>query len=147
MLLTFSNDRFGFNNQGLNYYASREGATILKNVITIPSNSDVYRAYYQSRDFTVLSDAYAIKWIFDNKDMDSKQYLFVVPCINMVTDLSIYSYKNKLGGWNVVKDKFILLPVKDGKPDYDTMGTFISAIQKLVIKDVVLYANKKIASV
>jgi hypothetical protein len=135
------------NNQGLNYYASREGATILKNVITIPSNSDVYRAYYQSRDFTVLSDAYAIKWIFDNKDMDSKQYLFVVPCINMVTDLSIYSYKNKLGGWNVVKDKFILLPVKDGKPDYDTMGTFISAIQKLVIKDVVLYANKKIASV
>lgn len=136
-----------FNNQGLNYYASREGATILKNVITIPSNSDVYRAYYQSRDFTVLSDAYAIKWIFDNKDMDSKQYLFVVPCINMVTDLSIYSYKNKLGGWNVVKDKFILLPVKDGKPDYDTMGTFISAIQKLVIKDVVLYANKKIASV
>ncbi|MCR4699540.1 MAG: restriction endonuclease subunit S [Bacteroidaceae bacterium] len=136
-----------FNNQGLNYYASREGATILKNVITIPSNSDVYRAYYQSRDFTVLSDAYAIKWIFDNKDMDSKQYLFVVPCINMVTDLSIYSYKNKLGGWNVVKDKFILLPVKDGKPDYDTMDTFISAIQKLVIKDVVLYANKKIASV
>lgn len=136
-----------FNNQGLNYYASREGATILKNVITVPSNSDVYRAYYQSRDFTVLSDAYAIKWIFDNKDMDSKQYLFVVPCINMVTDLSIYSYKNKLGGWNVVKDKFILLPVKDGKPDYDTMGTFISAIQKLVIKDVVLYANKKIASV
>lgn len=35
-----------FNNQGLNYYAPREGATILQNVISIPSNSDVYRAYY-----------------------------------------------------------------------------------------------------
>ena len=36
----------------------------------------------------------------------------------------------------------IMLPEKNGKPDYDTMGTFISAIQKLVIKDVVLYAEK-----
>ena len=36
----------------------------------------------------------------------------------------------------------IMLPEKNGKPDYDTMGTFISAIQKLVIKDVILYAEK-----
>ena len=38
----------------------------------------------------------------------------------------------------------IMLPVKDDSPDYDTMETFISAVQKLVIKDVVQYANKKI---
>lgn len=40
----------------------------------------------------------------------------------------------------------IMLPVKDGKPDYDTMETFISAVQKLVIKDVVQYADKKITA-
>ena len=51
-----------FQNQGLNYYAPKAGATVLNNVISIPSNSDVYRAYYQTRDFTVLSDAYAIRW-------------------------------------------------------------------------------------
>ena len=135
-----------FMNQGLNYYAPRQNATILKNVISIPSNSDVYRAYYQSRDFTVLSDAYAVKWIFGNKELNSKQYLFTVPCINKVTDLPIYSYKNKLGGWKVVQDKYIVLPVKGGKPDYDTMETFISAVQKLVIKDVVQYADKKISA-
>ena len=45
-----------FQNQGLNYYALKDGATVLKNVITIPQNSDVYRAYYQSNEFTVLSD-------------------------------------------------------------------------------------------
>lgn len=50
-----------FQNQGLNYFAPKDNATVLKNVISIPSNSDVYRAYFQSRDFTVLSDAYAIK--------------------------------------------------------------------------------------
>lgn len=38
----------------------------------------------------------------------------------------------------------ILLPSKNNQPDYETMETFISAIQKLVIKDVVLYADKKI---
>ena len=36
------------------------------------------------------------------------------------------------------------LPLKDKKPDFVIMETFISAIQKLVIKDVVLYVNKKI---
>lgn len=38
----------------------------------------------------------------------------------------------------------VLLPVKDGKPDYESMEIFISAIQKLVIKGVVLYADKKL---
>lgn len=36
------------------------------------------------------------------------------------------------------------LPTKDGKPDYDAMAALISAVQKLVIKDVVLYADRKI---
>jgi len=40
----------------------------------------------------------------------------------------------------------ISLPIKDDKPDYKLMETFISAIQKQVIKDVVLYADKKIAT-
>lgn len=39
----------------------------------------------------------------------------------------------------------IMLPEKDGLPDYKYMETLISAIQKLVIKDVVLYADSKIA--
>ena len=38
----------------------------------------------------------------------------------------------------------ISLPVKEKEPDYKIMETLISAIQKLVIKDVVLYVNKKI---
>ena len=71
------------------------------------------------------------------------QYLFIVPCINKVTDLSIYSYKNKLGGWNIVQNKNIELPIKNNQPDYKTMETLISAIKKLMIKDVIDYVNKK----
>lgn len=135
-----------FKNQGLNYYAPIDGSTILKNVISIPSNSDVYRAYYQSNEFTVLSDAYAIDWIYENKKLLPSQYLFMVSSINKVTDLHIYSYKNKLGGWNVVKNKDIQLPINNNKPDYNKMKIIISAIQKLVIKDVVLWADEKISA-
>ena len=135
-----------FQNQGLNYYAPKAGATVLSNVISIPSNSDVYRAYYQTRDFTVLSDAYAICWRLKDIAISPNHYLFMVMCINKVTDLPIYSYKNKLGGWNVVKEKYIRLPEKDGKIDFAFMETFISAIKKLAIKDVVLYSDQKIAA-
>ena len=39
------------------------------------------------------------------------------------------------------------LPISnDSKPDYTFMETFIRAVQKLVIKDVVLYADRRIAA-
>lgn len=134
-----------FNNQGLNYYTIRDNATILKNVISIPSNSDVYRAYFQSQEFTVLSDAYAIQWNYNDNALTPNQYLFMVLCINKITDLPIYSYKNKLGGWNIVKDKYIQLPLRNGNIDLNYMELLIQSLKKIMIKDVVEYANKKIA--
>lgn len=133
-----------FQNQGLNYYAPKTGATVINNVISLPSNSDVYRAYYQSRDFTVLSDSYAIRWKLEENKPTPNQYLFMVMCINKVTDLPIYSYKNKLGGWNVVKHKDIRLPEKNGKIDFAFMETFISAMKKIAIRNVVEHSNRKI---
>lgn len=135
-----------FQNQGLNYYVPKAGATVISNVISLPSNSDVYRAYYQSNDFTVLSDSYAICWNFTKTNLTPNQYLFMVMCINKVTDLPIYSYKNKLGGWNVVKNKEIRVPEKDGKIDFELIEHFISAMKKIAIKDIVLYTDKKISA-
>ena len=129
-----------FNNQGLNYYAPREGSTVLKHVISIPSNSDVYRAYYQSREFTVLSDAYAIRWKSDDREITAAQYLFMVMCINKVTDLPIYSYKNKLGGWNVVQNKYIQLPeTDDGVIDFNFMESFIAELEAERIAELEAY--------
>ncbi len=136
-----------FQNQGLNYYVPRTEATVISNVISLPSNSDVYRAYYQSREFTVLSDSYAIRWKSRENKPTKNQYLFMVMCINKVTDLPIYSYKNKLGGWNVVKNKKIRLPEKDGKIDFDLMEAFISALKKIAIKEVVLHTDKRFKAI
>ena len=63
-------------------------------------------------------------------------------CINKVTDLQIYSYKNKLGGWNVVKNTTIMLPQFNGELDFKFMDAFISALEKLAIKDVVDYTHR-----
>ena len=70
----------------------------------------------------------------------------MVMCINKFTDLPIYSYKNKLGGWNVVKNKYILLPTKENRIDFDFMEIFINAIKKLTLKNVAEYADKRIAA-
>lgn len=67
-------------------------------------------------------------------------------CINKITDLPIYSYKNKLGGWNVVCKKDIMLPTKNGQIDFEYMETYINAIKKLVIKDVIVFADQKITA-
>ena len=128
-----------FRNQGLIYFVPKEEATILKNVISIPSNSDVYRAYFQSNEFTVLSDAYAIHWIYNDEELSPNQYLFTVLCINKVTDLPIYSYKNKLGGWNVVKNKYIQLPVRNGAIDFEFMDSFIAELEAQHIAELEAY--------
>lgn len=135
-----------FMNQGLNYFAPKTGATIIKNVISIPSNSYVYRSYYQSREFSVLSDAYAIEWKDRNKKLSPNGYLFFVSCINKVTDLPIYSYKNKLGGWDVVKNKYIKFPVdKNGEIDFIFMENLMQALKKLSVKDIIIYLDRKIS--
>ena len=121
----------------------------MQHVISIPSNSDVYRAYYQSREFTVLSDAYAIRWKNKAETISSSQYLFMVMCINKITDLPIYSYKNKLGGWNVVKNKPIMLPVKNEKIDFKFMDDFIAELEAYLsvtgLKDTQLTKKEKFA--
>ena len=50
------------------------------------------------------------------------------------------------GGWNVVKEKYIRLPEKNGEINFAFIDAFISAIKKLAIKDVVIYSDRKIAA-
>ena len=40
----------------------------------------------------------------------------------------------------------MIIPTSNNQPNYELMETLISAIQKLVIRDVILYADRKIAA-
>jgi hypothetical protein len=54
-----------------------------------------------------------------------------------------YSYNTKATKIEL-KNTIISLPTLNSQPDYAIMEIFISAIQKLVIRDVVDYADRKI---
>ncbi|MGM9746644.1 MAG: restriction endonuclease subunit S [Paludibacteraceae bacterium] len=135
----------GIQNQGLNNYVPRKNATVLKNVISISANgANTGATFYQSKEFTVLQDAYAIRWIYSDKILTDDQSLFLVSAISKRIYGS-YEWTNK-AGWERIKNDSIQLPITSSDEiDVDFMETFISAVQKLVIKDVVQYADKRIA--
>gem|GEM_PF-4671869 len=43
----------------------------------------------------------------------------------------------------IIEDQKISLPILNNQPDYDLMQTFISAVQKIVIRDVVRFVEGK----
>lgn len=99
---------------------------------------------YQEKDF-YSNDSHNLILYLKNEEKKSKlNQLYLATCINKSLGHK-YSWGDSISNKKIQKDK-MTLPIKNNQPDYATMNTFISAIQKLVIKDVVLYADKKIAA-
>ena len=71
--------------------------------------------------------------------------IFVTSAIHKSSHTGKFDYSRNFYAKDA-DELLILLPTKNGEPDYSSMETFISAIQKLVIKDVVLYTDKKICA-
>ena len=118
----------GIQNQGLNNYVPRENALILKNVITISANgANTGATFYQSKEFTVLQDAYALKWVRTSSTLSDNQHLFLVSTIRK-TIFGNYAWTNK-AGWERIKNDYIKLPTKNGKIDFEFMESFIEELE------------------
>lgn len=89
-----------------------------------------------------LKDGHGATSVLQNEKLNKINQMFIICSIDKVIK-SKYSYNNKATKIEL-KNTVIQLPSKNYQPDYEIMEIFTSAIQKLVIKDVVLYANKKI---
>lgn len=75
--------------------------------------------------------------------LPTKASIFVTSAIHKASHTGKFDYGHNF----YAKDADaldIMLPERDGKPNYSYMETLISAIQKLVIKDVVKYSDAKI---
>lgn len=117
----------GIQNQGLNNYVPKEGATILQNVISISANgANTGATFYQPHEFTVLQDAYAIEWKFTEEVLSSNAYLFITSSISRVI-YGKYEWTNK-AGWERIKDELIQLPTRGGEIDYEFMERFIAEL-------------------
>ncbi len=95
---------------------------------------------YQENDFYSNDSHNLLLYLKDNKN--KSQQLFLATCISKGLSHK-YSWGNSISNKKIQSDK-IILPSIDNRPDYSVMATFISVIKKLVIKDVVLYSNKKL---
>jgi hypothetical protein len=78
-----------------------------------------------------------------DKNFQKFELFFVISSFRKAILELNYDYGTKFNR-DKIKITKIQLPANNGKIDFTLMKTFISAIHKLVIKDVVLYADKKI---
>jgi hypothetical protein len=99
---------------------------------------------YQEKDF-YSNDSHNLVLYLKNEEKRTKlNQLYLATCINRSLGYK-YSWGDSISNKKIQKDK-VSLPTQNNQPNYAIMETFISAIQKLVIKEVVLYADRKIAA-
>ena len=61
----------------------------------------------------------------------------------MQRTFSSFSWGSRSFNTEVLNTQKLSLPTHNGKPDYEKMELLIAAVQKLVIRDVVLYAERE----
>lgn len=111
-----------------------------KSTILIHSNNQ--NIVYLDTPF-YLKDGHGATSVLQSENLDKMTAQFFMSSIRKVI-LQKYSYNAKATKIEL-KNTEINLPICScNTPDYSYMNLVISAIQKLVIKDVVLYADKKI---
>lgn len=122
--------------EGISAYISNDVEIFEKNTTTIDMfGSAKYCNYKYGADDHIA--------VVHTETVPMKAAIFLTAAIHKAAHTGKFDYGHNF----YAKDADaldIMLPAKDGKPDYTTMETLISAVQKLVIKEVVLYANQKI---
>ena len=125
-------------NTGISDFIGNEVEVFSKNTITIDMfGSAKYRNYNYGGDDHIA--------VVHTEKIKPESAIFVTSAIHK----SSYNGQFNYGHNFYAKDADalnIMLPTKDGKIDFEFMELLISAVQKLVIKDVVLYADEKIQS-
>ena len=127
----------GTTNTGVVGYISNPVASFPSNSITV----DIFgNTFYRKFDFGAGDDT-GVYW--NDKENYSKDEMLFFTAAMGKSLFGKFDYGNKLRSSQSFDIK-MQLPTRNNKPDYATMETFIKAVEKLVIKDVVLYADSKI---
>lgn len=130
-------------NNGIMYYGRSTDFKSYKNVLSVVYNGVIAAGlvYAHNENIGIFTDSYLIK---SKYDIAFKTNLF----FKTVIEKCIYDkYSRELKAvWKRVKENIIFLPIKrNGTPDFAFMESFITAQQKLAIRDVVLWKDKVIS--
>lgn len=125
-------------NEGVSAYINNKVDIFENNTTTIDMfGSAKYRNYRYGADDHVA--------VVHTEELPMKAAIFVTSAIHKAAHTGKFDYGHNF----YAKDADmlnIMLPVQRSKPDYHFMEILISAIQKVIIKDIVQYADRKIAT-
>ena len=127
-------------NNGVSSYISYKNE-LLENGNCIFIGGKTFVVSYQKDNF-YSNDSHNLALYLKEQNVTKSNQLYLATCIRKGLSHK-YSWGDSISGSKIKSDKF-QLPTKNNKPDYATMETFIKAVEKLAIKDVVLYADNKI---
>ena len=138
--LPLVNAKMGDN--GIMFYGRDRDFDSAEMTIDVISNGAIATGtvYAQPYKTGVLWDSYLLKPKVVDASREKLLYLTTALEKSIKTK---FGWDNK-AVWSKVQNEVISLPTKNKEPDYKIMQTLISAIQKQVIKDLVLYTDKKI---
>ena len=126
----------GETEEGVSAFIGNDVEIFEKNTTTIDMfGSAKYRNFQYGADDHVA--------VVHTETLSMKAAIFVTSAIHKAAHTGKFDYGHNF----YAKDADaldIMLPSVNGKPDFETMSLLISAVQKLVIKDVVCYTEKRI---
>lgn len=122
--------------EGISGFIGNQVEIFHKNTVTIDMfGSAKFRNYDYGGDDHVA--------VVHTEELSKNEAIFVTTAIHKTSHNGQFNYGNNFYAKDA-DNLWIMLPVENGNIDYRFMNTFISAIHKLVIKDVVLYKDRKI---
>ena len=122
--------------EGISAYISNDVEIFEKNTTTIDMfGSAKYRNYRYGADDHIA--------VVHTEFVPMKASIFLTSAIHKASHTGKIDYGHNFYAKDA-DDLDIQLPTREGKPDYDVMATLISAVQKMVIKDVVRLADSRI---
>lgn len=126
-------------NNGLRGFIN-EDENYLNEGNTISFGQDTATMFYQEKPYFTGDKIKIMK----PKDLEINKLnaMFFITVMNKAFEL--FYWGGSSFSEEIINSQVIDIPVDNDIPNYQMMDTFISAIQKLVIKDVVLYAYKKL---
>lgn len=128
----------GENDEGISAFIGNNVNIFSENTTTIDMfGSAKYRNYKYGGDDHIA--------VVHTEKLQKFVSIFITSAIHKSSYTGKFSYSRNFYAKDA-DELCITLPCKNNQPNYSVMETIISAIQKLVIKDVVKYADRKIAA-
>lgn len=128
----------GEKEEGVSAFIGNDVVVFPENTTTIDMfGSAKYRNYAYGADDHVA--------VVHTENLPKNAAIFVTTAIHKASHTGKFDYGRNFYAKDA-DDLVVSFPVKDSEPDYDFMVLLISAILKLVIKDVVLFAERRVAA-